>query len=116
MVVGRQLTVANVDCPAVNPSYCHGTAPEDGCVPVTVTLHVSASFTAVDDPSGYRTNLHSSSGSCVTNQFVSGTKLNVTGSVTIDGTTYQLSVPYPSIHHFEATLVRETNRTITNRN
>ena len=90
-------------------------APTPALELIGLTKRFGAS-TAVDDRSGVRTTLPSSSGSCVTNQFAGGTKLNVTGSVTIDGTTYQLSGPDPSIHHFEATLVRETSRTITNCN
>lgn len=111
---GRQISVQPaVDVPAVNSADCLQAAPEDGCVPATVMLTASASFTAISDPVGYRAVVLDGSGPCVATHSVSGTRLDVTGSVTIDGFAYALSGPDASIHHFEATLVRETVRTTT---
>ena len=107
-----QVTVQpTVGVPAEYTGDCHMSAPEDGCIPGTLTLYASALFTATGSPQAYRDTRRSSSGPCLTTESVRGTRVNVVGSVTVDGFVYDLSGTDPTLHHFEAWLVRERIRT-----
>ena len=107
------VTVNPVDVPATYTADCYMAIPEDNCVPGTLVLAVSASFSAIGSPETDEYKLSEGSGPCTTTASVTSTRVNVVGSVTIDGFTYDLSGTDPSLHHFEAWLERESVRSRT---
>jgi hypothetical protein len=107
-----QISVPDTAVPAVYSADCYLADPADGCVPGNVTLDASATFTVNGPPTDQRTMVRDSSGPCPSTQWVTDTTANVTGSVTIDSVAYDLSGAGTSVHTFQATLVRETIRSI----
>ncbi|MEO8461807.1 MAG: hypothetical protein ABI555_01225 [Chloroflexota bacterium] len=107
-----EVAIAPVDLPAVYTLDCYQADPEEGCVARSLTLTASASFSAVGDAIDYQYITRSVSGPCLTTQIVRGSRVDVIGSLTVNGSFYDLSGIDPSIHHFEATLDRETVRSM----
>lgn len=99
-----------VHVPAVYTGDCHMSIPEDRCVPGTLDLDASASFTAIGLPNALQYTRRASLRQCIWTDSVRSTRVQVVGSVTIDGFVYDLSGTDPTLHHFEAWLVRESTR------
>ncbi len=104
---GREVVVPETNILATLATDCH---PGDTCATETVRLRASASFGAVGRAVRFRRAEPMVSGYCHTKTVVTGSRVDVEGTVTVDGQTYQLPGSDPSSHHRSATLVVETTR------